>query len=92
MFTTTHTSTLALRAAAFAALALFTIGAMIAPAFASAATYAYVDTMGEVKSITANDWMTAIATAPGIHINSGVMLLLSAADYAVVGDDVVGAK
>ena len=55
---------------------------------ANAASYAYVTTTGEVKSVTANDWMTAILTAPGIHIHSGVLLLKSAADFMIVGDDV----
>ncbi len=57
---------------------------------ASAATYAYVDVNGDVKSVTAADWKTAIATAPNIHIHSGVMLLTTAADYGVVGDSVSG--
>lgn len=55
---------------------------------ANAATYAYVNTTGEVKSVIANDWMTAILTAPGIHIHSGVMLLKSASDFEIIGDDV----
>ncbi|MES2749485.1 MAG: hypothetical protein V4606_03765 [Patescibacteria group bacterium] len=54
-----------------------------------AATYAYVDAAGDVKSVTANDWQTAIATAPNIHMRSGVMLLESADDYQVVGDKVI---
>jgi hypothetical protein len=58
---------------------------------ASAASYAYVDATGEVKSVTANDWMSAIATAPNIHINSGVFILKTAADFEVVGNDVPGA-
>ena len=77
---------------AFSTLAFFALMVMAAPAMASAAVYAYVDTAGEVKKVTANDWMTAIATAPFIHIHSGVMLLTTAADYSVVGDQVVGAK
>lgn len=55
---------------------------------ASAATYAYVDAQGEVKAVVADTWMAAIATAPGIHIHSGVMLLKSAADFTIIGDDV----
>lgn len=62
------------------------------PLFASAESYAYVDATGEVRSVTANDWMTAIATAPNIHINSGVFTLKTAADYAVVGEDIPGAN
>ena len=60
------------------------------PALASAASYAYVDNIGDVKTVTANDWQTAIAIAPNIYIHSGVLLLDSAADYEVVGDDVSG--
>ena len=57
---------------------------------ANAATYAYVDVHGDVKSVTAADWKTAIAVAPNIHMHSGVMLLTTAADYGVVGDSVSG--
>lgn len=73
------------------AVAFLLIGlslAMSIPAFASAATYAYVDATGEVKSVVAPDWRTAINTAPNIHIHSGVLLLNSAADFGVVGDNV----
>ena len=59
-------------------------------AMANAATYAYVDASGDVKSVTAADWKTAIATAPNIHMHSGVLLLTTAADYGVVGDTVSG--
>ena len=57
---------------------------------ANAATYAYVDVNGDVKSVTAADWKTAIAVAPNIHKHSGVMLLTTAADYEMVGDSVLG--
>lgn len=60
------------------------------PAFAGAATYAYVDAQGDVKMVTANDWQTAISIAPNRHIHSGVLLLNSASDFAVVGDSVPG--
>jgi hypothetical protein len=56
------------------------------PAFTNAADYAYVDKAGEVKMVTATDWMTAIATALNIHINSGVYLLKSAADFENLED------
>ncbi|MBX9906303.1 hypothetical protein K2X96_00190 [Patescibacteria group bacterium] len=77
--------------------AAFVIGAtLVAATFLSiplstfAATYAYVDTTGDVKSVIANDWMTAIKMAPGIHMRSGVLLLNTAADYNIVGNDVSG--
>ncbi len=90
--TNSKQSTLTLITSVAFVLSLAVIALVSAPAFASAASYAYVDATGEVKSVTANDWMTAIATAPNIHIHSGVFLLLSAADFAVVGDDIIGAK
>jgi hypothetical protein len=74
--------------AVMAVVSLFALASMVLPVSASAATYAYVATNGEVKSVVAADWMTAIATAPGIHIHSGVLLLKTAADFGVVGDDV----
>jgi hypothetical protein len=61
---------------------------VVLPALASAASYAYVDAGGDVKSVMANDWQTAIATAPNIHIHSGVLLLDSPEDLAVVGDEI----
>ncbi|MCR4285274.1 MAG: hypothetical protein NUW00_00085 [Candidatus Kaiserbacteria bacterium] len=60
------------------------------PAFAGAATYAYVDAQGDVKMVTANDWQTAISVAPNRHMNSGVLLLNSASDFTIVGDSVPG--
>lgn len=75
-----------------ATFAVLSLSLLVVPAFASAATYAYVDATGEVKSVTANDWMTAIAIAPNIHIHSGVFILRTAEDYTVIGDTVIGAK
>lgn len=62
-------------------LVVLAIAMLSMPAFSNAADYAYVDAQGEVKSVTATDWMTAIATAFNIHIHSGVYLLKSAADF-----------
>lgn len=45
------------------------------PNFASAATYAFVNTSNNVSSVVANDWKTAISTAFNIHPRSGVLLL-----------------
>ena len=61
---------------------------MALPGIASAATYAYVNTLGEVSTVTANTWQTAMATAPSIHMNSGVMLLNTQADFGIVGDSI----
>lgn len=63
-------------------LAALSMAMLSIPAFVHGADYAYVDSQGEVRSVTANDWMTAIATAPSIAYNSGVYLLKSAADFA----------
>lgn len=71
-----------------ASLATIAIVSMSLPSYADAAVYAYVDATGEVKSVTANDWMTAIAIAPNIHIHSGVLLLKTAYDYTIIGDNV----
>ncbi len=60
------------------------------PTFASAETYAYVDAGGDVRSVVANDWRSAINTAPNIHTHSGVLLLQSASDFTIVGDSVNG--
>ena len=67
------------------ALAMFAFAS-----FANAATYAYVDNTGEVKPVVADTWQQAIATAIGIHINSGVKLLSSPSDFDIVGNDVAG--
>ena len=65
-----------------AAVALFSL-----PVFAYAATYAYVNTTGEVRTVTADSADAALATAPGLHIHSGVMLLTNPSD-GIVGDNV----
>ena len=49
--------------------------AMTIPTFAHAATYAYVNTSMGVSTVTANDWVSAMANADDINIHSGVLLL-----------------
>jgi hypothetical protein len=71
-----------------ATLMILSVAFVSMSSYAAAATYAYVDAQGNVKSVTANDWMSAIAVAPNIHMHSGVMLLTSASDYTVVGSSV----
>jgi hypothetical protein len=57
-------------------LGMLAVAAIAAPtASALAATYAYVNTQGEVRTVEAGDPNTAINTAPGIHMRSGVILL-----------------
>jgi len=57
------------------------------PGVSLAATYAYVNTAGEVMTMDASNASTAISTAPGIHPRSGVMLIETTND-PVVGDSV----
>ena len=70
------------------ALALAAVVAV--PGVSLAATYAYVNTAGEVMTTDAASANTALATAPGISMHSGVMLIEM--NDAVVGDDVNGVK
>lgn len=84
---TTHTirEVVGALAAIVLAFALMCIGYA---ATAEAASYAYVDNNGDVRSVTADDWMTAINIAPNIHINSGVLLLRASSDFNIVGNNV----
>ncbi len=70
--------------------AFLALGIVALPAISFAETYAYVHTSGEVRSVTANDPMTAIATAVGRAMHSGVILLNSQADTDLLGDNVSG--
>lgn len=63
---------------------------MALPTFVHAATYAFVNQSAEVSIVNADDPMTAIATAYRIDAHSGVILLKSQADYAIVGKSVSG--
>ena len=83
--TTSTTSKFAVGAVAVVAFALAAI-----PAFSQAASYAYVNQSGEVNMVVANDWMTAIATAPNRALRSGVILLNSQSDTDLIGDNVSG--
>ena len=74
-------------AVAVTGLALTLIIASV-PMLTNAATYAYVDTTGEVKPVVADTWQEALTKAIGIHIHSGVMLLDSPSDFDIVGNEV----
>lgn len=63
---------------AFAALLLSV------PAFSSAATFAYVNSNNEVSSVVADTAFQALVIAPNINIHSGVLLLDSAEDNAIL--------
>lgn len=70
-----------------AMLIVAALAIVIMPLSALAATYAYVDVAGTVRSVTADNWQTAIASAPNIAPTSGVMLLTSANDM-IIGDTI----
>ena len=82
----TQTFTTANRAVAI--IGLVTLSFFSFAMITNAATYAYVDTTGEVKPVVADTWQQAIAKAIGIHIHSGVILLDSPADFDIVGNEV----
>lgn len=86
--THTYSSNLAQRVLLCATL-FITLLALAIPTFSHAATYAFVNTSGEVSMVVANDPMTAIATAFNRAARSGVMLLTSQTD-AIIGDHVSG--
>lgn len=69
-------------------LGISALGALIAlPTMSLAATFAYVNTSGEVTSIEAASANTALTTAPNIHPRSGVMQL-SDDDDGIIGDSI----
>lgn len=69
-----------------AGLAVSGILVMALPAHA--ATYAYVNTSGDVSMVNANDPVSAMATALNIAIHSGVMLLTAQFNQDMAGDHV----
>ena len=70
--------------------ALALVAFVAAPGVSFAATYAYVNNMGEVRTVEAATPNTAIMTAPGIDEHSGVMLIDDANDSSIIGDRVNG--
>lgn len=70
--------------------ALAIAASAVIPAAAFAATFAYVDQAGDVRTVEAATPQAALVTAPNIADRSGVMLLDSTEDTEVVGDDVSG--
>jgi len=87
MTNNTHSLKTAANLLVLTGIVLAAVVAMGFPVFAYAATYAYVNTTGEVRTVTADTANAALATAPGLHIHSGVMLLTNPAD-GIVGDQV----
>lgn len=55
------------------------------PLVSFGASFAYVNQSGDVSAVTADTALIALATAPNIHIHSGVILLDSPEDSALVG-------
>ncbi len=71
-------------------LSVFALAAVVAvPAATMAATYAYVNTTGEVRTTEAASASQALMTAPNLGVHSGVMLIEDASD-PIVGDQVGG--
>ncbi|HEX5774843.1 MAG TPA: hypothetical protein VFY28_02690 [Candidatus Paceibacterota bacterium] len=62
--------------------------AIAVPGVSLAATFAYVNTAGEVMTVEAATPNAAILTAPGIHPRSGVLLIDGTDDSQLIGDDV----
>lgn len=73
-----------------AVLGLAMLTVLAVPLFASAATFAYVDQAGAVRMVVADAPLVAIATAPNIHVHSGVIQLMTQTDYNIVGGQVNG--
>ncbi len=73
-------------------LGAFALAAVVAiPSVSLAATYAYVNTAGEVMTTEAASANSAITTAPGIAARSGVMLIeVTSDDAELIGDSVGG--
>lgn len=84
------TNELLMKKALLGASTLAVLGAVALPAVTLAATYAYVNTSGEVMTTEATTWQSAIQTAPMIAPTSGVMLIETTADEGVLDQDVSG--
>lgn len=66
-------------------VAIAAIAVAAVPALSLAATFAYVNTQGEVRTVTADSASIALMTAPNIDSHSGVLLLDSADDNVILG-------
>lgn len=72
-------------------LGAFALAAVVAvPSVSLAATYAYVNTSGEVMSVEAANPTQAMSTAPSIAPTSGVMLIETTADESILDKSVSG--
>ncbi|MDB5237001.1 MAG: hypothetical protein JWL88_103 [Parcubacteria group bacterium] len=85
--TDTNPPTIDMKTLLLSALAM--AATVIAPGISLAATYAYVNTTGDVMTMDASSASQALLTAPGISLHSGVMLINTSTD-PVVGDKVGG--
>ncbi len=68
---------------------LFSVMLLGLPTSAHAASYAYIDILGNIRSVVATSWSSAIATAPNISNTSGVLLLTGPTGFHVVGNKIV---
>ncbi len=63
---------------------------MSLPALSMAASYGYVNSLGNVSMVVADNPMIAIATAPNIATHSGVILLNTQVNSDLLNDRVIG--
>lgn len=72
------------------ALLLVAFALVATPTFASAATYAFVNSSSEVSAVVADSPSLAIQNAVNISAHSGVILLDGVADQNLLGNQVTG--
>lgn len=70
----------------FAAATIVAAAAIVTSGVTFAATYAYVNTTGDVRTMEASTPEQAIMTAPGIGMHSGVILVSGANDPLVTSN------
>lgn len=73
-------------------IGLILAAALIAvlPSLSYASTFAFVNHLGNVSTVTADTSGVALMTAVNIDEHSGVILLLNTQDYGIVGDHTPG--
>lgn len=71
-------------------LAVLAVTFISLPVLSFAATYAFVNTSGEVSTVISSNPNTAIMTAHNIGERSGVILLNTQANTDLIGDRVFG--
>jgi len=71
-------------------LVIAVVAFMSIPALSMAANYGFVNNLGNVSMVSANDALTAIAIAPNISTHSGVILLTTQMSSDLLNDRVMG--